>query len=82
MVPRTIKGTILMAMRQFPEAEAEFQRALQIAPDHAATMNDFAVLMMEQGRNDEARSLLQRVLEMRPDDEIAAGNLESLGPPS
>lgn len=76
-----IKGTILMGMRQFPEAEVEFARALEIAPDHSATMNDLAVLMMEQGRNDEARALLERALEIRPEDDLARGNLESLGPP-
>lgn len=76
-----IKGTILMGMRQFPEAEVEFQHALELAPEHTATMNDMAVLMMEQGRNDEARALLERALELRPEDEVAAGNLESLGPP-
>ena len=64
---------------QAPEAEVEFRHALELAPDHVATMNDLAVLLMEEGRNDEARALLERVLEIRPEDEVAAANLQSLG---
>jgi len=86
MAPNTadcyyIRGTVLMGMMQFAEAETEFGHALELDAEHTATMNDFAVLMIEQDRNDEARALLERALEIRPDDELAATNLESLGPP-
>ena len=75
------RGTVLLAMQQVGEAEASFRQALELMPEHTATLNDYAVLLMGLGRNDEARQMLERALEIRPDDALAAANLESLGQP-
>ena len=68
-------------MQQVDEAEASFRQALELMPEHTATLNDYAVLLMGLGRNDEARQMLERALEIRPDDALAAANLESLDQP-
>ena len=44
-------------------------------------LNDYAVLLMGLGRNEEARRLLEKALEVRPDDALAAANLEQLAQP-
>jgi tetratricopeptide (TPR) repeat protein len=75
------RGSVLLAMQQVDEAEASFRQALELMPEHTATLNDYAVLLMGLGRNDEARQMLERALEIRPDDALAAANLESLGQP-
>ena len=75
------RGSVLFSMQQPEAAEAAYQQALAISPEHTATLNDYAVLLMEQGRNDEARQMLERALEVRPDDELAAANLEKLAQP-
>ena len=41
-------------------------------------MNDLAVLLIDRGETAEARQLLERVLELNPDDPVAAANLAHL----
>ncbi len=68
-----------MGQQRLEEAEGAFRKALELAPAHAPTMNDLAVLLMLQSRPDEARLLLERALELNPDDPLAAENLAALG---
>ena len=72
------RGVVRMATENLAEAEADFRQALDISPDHLATMNDLAVLMLMTGRPEEARPLLERVLELNPRDELARQNLAEL----
>ena len=76
------KGVVHMERRELEQAEADFRTALGLAADHLATLNDLAVLLMVQDRNDEARPLLERVLEINPRDQVAADNLEQISSPS
>ncbi|RMH23413.1 MAG: tetratricopeptide repeat protein [Acidobacteria bacterium] len=73
-----ILGVAESANRHLEDAERAFRRALELAPGHTAALNDLAVILISQGRRDEARTLLQRVLALRPDDEMAKKNLERL----
>src|SRR6185295_14737886 len=73
-----LRGAVRMALRQLPGAEQDFRQVLQAKPDHVATMNDLAVLLMSTGRPGEARELLRKVLEIKPGDATAAANLKSL----
>ena len=58
-------------------AEADFQRALELAPEQPYVMNYLAYTWVEMGRNlPEARRMLERAAELRPND----GNIiDSLG---
>jgi Flp pilus assembly protein TadD len=75
-----LRGAVRMALRQLPGAEQDFRQVLQTKPDHVATMNDLAVLLMTTGRNGEARELLRKVLEIKPGDATATANLKALTP--
>ena len=59
-------------------AETDLRRALELQSDHTAALNDLAVLLMNSGNNSEAKVLLERLLEIRPDDRMALQNLEQL----
>lgn len=72
------RGTARMALRDFAGAETDLRRALELAPEHTAAMSDLAVLLAVHGRTDEARRLLERILELRPDDQAAAKALSEL----
>lgn len=73
-----MRGVIHMA-RQSPElAESDFRRALDLAPDHLPAMNDLAVVMTLQGKKDEAKEILERLLDADPDNELALDNLQRM----
>lgn len=75
-----LRGAVKMALRDLPGAEQDFRQTLQLKPDHVAAMSDLAVLLTTNGKKDEARQLLRKVLEIKPDDAMAKANLEKLGP--
>jgi tetratricopeptide (TPR) repeat protein len=62
---------------RWPLAEADFQAALRLAPEQPLVLNYLAYSWVEQRRNlPEARRMLERAVELRPDD----GNIvDSLG---
>lgn len=72
------RGTVHLALEHRSSAEADFREALALAPDHVPAMSDLAVLLTIKGERAEAERLLERVLELRPDDEVARGHLERL----
>ena len=67
-----------MARRDTAGAEADLRRALELAPEHAASLHDLAVLLLVRGERDEARALLERARAVRPDDERIAATLRRL----
>jgi len=73
-----LRGASEMALQRFSSAEQDLRRVLQIQPRHLAAMDDLAVLLMRSNRRDEARKLLQQVLQINPQDKVAAANLEQL----
>ncbi len=73
-----LRGTVHMSRKSFEAAEVDFRQALVLQPQHTATMNDLAVLLINTGKTTEARALLEQVLEFNPNDEIAAQNLSSI----
>ncbi|HEY4596583.1 MAG TPA: tetratricopeptide repeat protein, partial [Thermoanaerobaculia bacterium] len=75
-----LRGAVKMSLHDLPGAEQDFRQTLQIKPDHVAAMSDLAVLLTTNGKKDEARQLLQKVLAIKPDDPRAKANLEKLGP--
>jgi len=50
-----------MAQKQTAAAETHFKAALAKAPNHVAALNDYAVLLMQQGRRDAFSHLSSRL---------------------
>ncbi len=73
-----IRGTTRMARQDMEGAESDLRNALELHPEHTAALNDLAVLLMDTDRGQEARGLLERALEIRPDDTLARENLNKL----
>jgi tetratricopeptide (TPR) repeat protein len=71
------RGIALERSQRWPRAEADFQRALELAPDQPYVLNYLAYTWVEQGKNlPEARRMLERAVALRPND----GNIvDSLG---
>ncbi|GGG52543.1 hypothetical protein GCM10010964_44600 [Caldovatus sediminis] len=61
----------------WPLAEADFKRALELSPEQPYVLNYLGYSWVEQGRNlEEARAMLERAVQLRPND----GNIaDSLG---
>ena len=73
-----LRGAVEMSLQRPASAEQDLRKALQLAPRHTAAMNDLAVLLMNLNKRDEARSLLEQVLKINPQDQTAAANLQRL----
>jgi len=73
-----LRGVTEMGLQRWSAAEQDLRKALQLSPRHTGAMNDLAVLLMNLNKNDEARSLLQQVLRINPQDQMAAANLQRL----
>jgi len=72
------KAVLEVARNDLEMAEASFRKTLELSPRHLAALNDLAVLLMRTGRQEEARQMLETVLALRPDDEVARRNLEAI----
>jgi Flp pilus assembly protein TadD len=77
-----VRGTVLLNLGLSGPAEQDLRRAVTMVPQHAAAMNDLAVLLMVRGETDEARLLLRQVLALNPEDPIATENLQALDSPA
>jgi Flp pilus assembly protein TadD len=71
-------GAVQMARKNLAVAEKDLRHALELAPNHTAALNDLAVLLKNQGRTAEARTLLEKALQINPQDQNAAANLKAL----
>lgn len=71
------RGIALERAKRWPEAEADFQRALSLNPEQPLVLNYLAYSWVEMDKNlAEARRMLERAVELRPND----GNIaDSLG---
>ncbi|HVS00880.1 MAG TPA: tetratricopeptide repeat protein [Thermoanaerobaculia bacterium] len=72
------RGVVKMTLKDLAGAERDLRQAIQLAPNHVAAMNDLAVLLMAQGKKDEPRKLLQRVLQISPKDPMATENMRRI----
>ncbi|HET9208936.1 MAG TPA: tetratricopeptide repeat protein [Thermoanaerobaculia bacterium] len=73
-----LKGASEMALQRLGAAEADLRKALQLQPRHLPAMDDLAVLLLRANKKEEARKLLQQVLQINPQDQVAAANLKKL----
>jgi len=71
-------GAALKYISVLAEAEAEFERAIELDPENSQALNDLALVRGNQGRLDEAEALLQRALASNRDDATLHMNLGAL----
>ncbi|HYF05982.1 MAG TPA: tetratricopeptide repeat protein [Acetobacteraceae bacterium] len=71
------RGIALERDGRWPQAEADFRRALELSPEQPYVLNYLAYTWVEMGQNlAEARAMLERAVALRPND----GNIvDSLG---
>lgn len=72
------QGSVAMAQRDFPLAEQSFRRALELDPDHPASLSDLGVLLTIQGRLPEAQQLVERLVALQPQNPVAAATLAEI----
>lgn len=63
------RGIALERAKNWPRAEADFLRALELAPDQPYVLNYLGYSWVEQGRElARARRMIERAVELRPND--------------
>ena len=64
-----VRGIAFERLGEWPKAEADFKRALELEPDQPLVLNYLGYTWVEQGRNlDEAKAMIEKAVELRPDD--------------
>jgi tetratricopeptide (TPR) repeat protein len=63
------RGISLERVKQWPKAEADMKKALELSPDQPYVLNYLGYSWIDQGVNlDEGMKMLKRATELRPDD--------------
>lgn len=63
------RGIVLERLKQWPKAEKDMKRALELSPEQPHVLNYLGYSWIDQGINlDEGMKLLERATELRPDD--------------
>jgi len=63
------RGIALERLKRWPEAEADFRKALELSPDQPLVLNYLGYSWVEQNTNlDEAFKMLRRAVEQQPTD--------------
>ena len=64
-----VRGIAFERVGEWPKAEADFLRALELEPDQPLVLNYLGYSWVEQGHKlDEARTMIEKAVELRPDD--------------
>jgi tetratricopeptide (TPR) repeat protein len=71
------RGIVLERSKQWVKAEADFRKALELAPDQPYVLNYLGYSWIDQGINlDEGKQLLEKALKLKPND---GAIIDSLG---
>jgi tetratricopeptide (TPR) repeat protein len=63
------RGTAYERMKNWPAAEADLKKALQLAPDQPLILNYLGYSWIDQGRNmKEGMKLIEKAVQLKPDD--------------
>jgi serine/threonine-protein kinase len=68
------RGSLLQSAWRWGEAEADYQRALTLDPNHAAAHQWYGELLLLNGRVSEARTQLKRATELDPLSPVTFGS--------
>ncbi len=60
------KGKELILANRIPEAEIELKKSLDMKSDYPETLNQYAILLVDQGRLDEAIGYCRKAIEIEP----------------
>lgn len=72
-----VRGITLERIKNWPRAQADFLKALELEPDQPLVLNYLGYSWVEQGTNlDEALDMIERAVELRPNDPYI---IDSLG---
>ena len=64
-----VRGIAFERLGEWPKAEADFKRALELEPDQPLVLNYLGYSWVEQLHNlDEAKTMIEKAVELRPDD--------------
>ena len=64
-----VRGIAFERLGEWPKAEADFKRALELEPDQPLVLNYLGYSWVEQEHNlDEAKMMIEKAVELRPDD--------------
>ena len=66
------------AMDRYAEAISEYEKALEIAPEHPAIHRNLGLLLASLGRNHEAIAHLRKVLQLVPNEPLARETLDAI----
>ena len=66
------------AMERYQEAISEYEKALEIEPEHPAIHRNLGILLARLGRNEEAIAHLRKVLQLVPNEPMAREALDAL----
>ncbi|QZE14456.1 ammonia-forming cytochrome c nitrite reductase subunit c552 [Halosquirtibacter laminarini] len=75
VVPLVNGGYTSAVLGNYAEAETMLKKALTLEPDNEAANLNYALLLGEQGRTNEARKCYEKVLKANPESGVAAFNL-------
>ena len=63
------RGIVLERIKQWPKAEADMKKALELSPEQPHVLNYLGYSWIDQGLHlDDGMKMLQRATELRPDD--------------
>ncbi len=65
------RGAVLIALKQYPEAEADLRRALKAAPNHPGVIYQVGLVTWRRGLPTEAAQFLQRAVQAEPGNAAA-----------
>ncbi len=71
----------LMELGDLVQSEARLLEALRLEPENTKIISNLGIVAMKRGKIEEARGFFRTVLEIDPQDAIAARYLENLGKP-
>jgi len=76
--PHAILGRALAAQGRFPEAIAEYQRAIELDPQVASTHNDLAIALFRVGDTRSAEVRFREAIRLDPRNPDYQNNLRAL----